>query len=51
MEELINNGVNQLGLLILVGIVCISTICILILKDVTDIKNMLKKHFKDEEKD
>lgn len=51
MEEIITNGVNQLGLLILVGIVCISTICILILNDVTDIKKMLKKHFKDEEKD
>ena len=45
MEEIITNGVNQLGLLILVGLVCISTICILILNDVTDIKKMMKKHF------
>ena len=48
MEQTI---IDNLGILIVVSAFCIMIINIIILKDVTDIKEMLKKHFKDKEKE
>lgn len=50
MEELITNNATQLAFLIFLCGFSIEIICILILKTVVDIKNMLKEHFGDNKK-
>lgn len=51
MEELIKSGVNELFVAICIIGAILSVICLAIFKDTTDIKIMLKKHFKDSKKD
>ena len=51
MEELITNNVNQLAFLIFLFGFSIEIMCILILKILVDIKEMLKKHFKNDKKE
>ena len=50
MEDFIAAGINSLAILIAVACFVICIIGILILKDTTDIKKMLKDHFGDNEK-
>lgn len=51
MEELIKAGVNDLITAICIVCFILSTIGLLILNEVINIKIMLKKHFKDSKKD
>ena len=51
MEELIKAGVNELFTAICIVGCILATIGLFILNDVKDIKEMLKKHFKDNKKE